>query len=77
MDIKVAAKNTNKLIAEITMPLSPESMSRNHITWMLDEIENGNITGEKAHRWLGWAQAAAVSKGGATLEEMKQINFEA
>ena len=74
MNIKTVAKNTNKLVAEISMPLSPESVSKKHVMWMLGEIENGNVVGEKAHRWLGWAQAAAVSRGDATLEEMKMIN---
>jgi len=77
MNIKIAAKNTKELVADISMPIFPEQFSRKHVNYMLDEIVSGNVNGEKAHRWLGWAQAAACSKGGATFEEMKEINFKA
>jgi hypothetical protein len=44
---------------------------------MLCKVVDGDITGEKAHRWLGWAQCAVVNSGAATLEDMKKINHAA
>jgi hypothetical protein len=41
---------------------------------LLTEIENGAVSGEKAHRWLGWAQAVICCRGGASLDELKRIN---
>jgi len=34
----------------------------------------GEITGEKAHRWLGWVQGCVCVGKGGTLEDMKGIN---
>ena len=52
-------------------------LSFTHIMNMLVEIRIGQISGEKAHRWLGWAQCAIVSAGIATLDDMKNINHKA
>jgi hypothetical protein len=41
---------------------------------MLHRIESGEIEGNKAHRWLGWAQAIVCAGGGATIERLKAIN---
>jgi UDP-N-acetylglucosamine:LPS N-acetylglucosamine transferase len=45
-----------------------------HVENMLHRIYHGEITGTKAHRWLGWAQAIICVGGGATLDELKAIN---
>ena len=42
-----------------------------------DKIESGEVTGEKAHRWLGYLQGVLVATGGTSLEEMKMVNLRA
>jgi hypothetical protein len=50
------------------------SLQFGHLQNMLETIEAEGIEGEKLGRWLGWAQAAVVAAGLATLDEMKDIN---
>ncbi len=45
-----------------------------HISEMLDKLISQEVSGEQAHRWIGWIQAIIVCRGGATLEEMKLVN---
>lgn len=50
-----------------------------HLASMYQRILEADYTTEpfsetKIGRWLGWAQAAVVSNGCGSLEEMKQIN---
>ncbi len=45
-----------------------------HALWMLGGIAEGYVRGEKAHRWLGYAQALLVILDVTTLEIMKQRN---
>ncbi|MEE9395289.1 MAG: hypothetical protein V3W41_22585 [Planctomycetota bacterium] len=52
-------------------------MGIEHAGWMLTEIGLGNITGEKAHRWLGYAQAIVVNFGYLSLYDCKNINHAA
>ena len=53
------------------------NLSVGHVLGMLDQIVSGSIYGEKAHRWLGWAQACMCHGKVATLDELKQINKDA
>lgn len=84
MDVKEAARRTRE--EHINIQAAPEqswpyndysSTGLRHVEWMLDRIEAGDVSGEKAHRWLGWAQCAIVSAEAGTLEEMKAINHAA
>jgi len=50
-------------------------LGREHILDMLEQMESGKVFGEKAHRWLGWAQAAIVGAGIGDLDLMKKINL--
>lgn len=80
MDIKMAAQDTRILMNRnwVTRPSpTPPSITHSHIEMMLNSITEGKVTGEKAHRWLGWAQCAAVVANAGTLEEMKAINHAA
>lgn len=52
---------------------APE-LGQQHVISMLERIARREITGHKAHRWLGWAQAAIVASGNASLDDMKEIN---
>lgn len=46
-----------------------------HCGWMLNEIVVGNVTGEKAHRWLGYAQGVLCANGVADLDSCKYANL--
>lgn len=76
MDITVAATQTKRKVSDFRSPnwSVDGPLSQHHIHYMLWMIETERISGEKAHRWLGWAQAAVVSAGAGTLDEMKEIN---
>lgn len=45
-----------------------------HAFWMLNEIIQGKVEGEKGHRWLGYAQGILVHEDELTLEEAKLLN---
>ncbi len=78
MDIQIAAQKTVELLPEaIKAERNEHGDTAHHAKWMLVEISEGRVTGEKAHRWLGWAQAAVCFCCHGTLEEMKTINHEA
>lgn len=72
-----AARLSRELIKIPAPERSPKGMGDRHIAFMLDEIRKGRITGEKAHRWLGYAQALMVVGNWATLDQLKEINYNA
>lgn len=78
--VKDAARSTNARVWGCTNDAIPDEtvldspISLHHVTEMLGKIVRGEITGTKAHRWLGWAQAIICVGGGATLDELKAIN---
>lgn len=76
MDIREAARRTREHVQGRTEDGWPKGgmCGRAHVTWMLERIEAGEIAGEKAHRWLGWAQCSVVAAGAGALDEMKEIN---
>jgi len=45
-----------------------------HAVWMLEEIKSGKVTGEKGHRWLGYAQGMLVAFRAIDHDEAKEIN---
>lgn len=56
------------------MPLEEgSSLGLSHLLDMQSRI-TPEFSEAKLGRWLGWAQAAVVSHGLMTLEDMKQIN---
>jgi hypothetical protein len=55
--------------------VSHHADSFEHIEWMLKGIEDGYIKGEKAHRWLGWAQAVIhIHQDKMPLDTFKSFN---
>jgi len=55
--------------------VSDEADSFEHVEWMLKGIVDGYIKGEKAHRWIGWAQAVIhIHQEDVPLEHFKEIN---
>ena len=76
MKLKKAAQGTMNLMTEVEYGFA-DACDKEHIDWMLNQIILGTITGTKAHRWLGWAQAVVCFNEDVTLEELKKINYEA
>ncbi len=52
----------------------PGGETLEHATWMLTGISSGYVQHEKAHRWLGYAQAILVMAQVVKLDDMKAIN---
>jgi len=77
MDIKTAAENMWAPIHLSELPEDHEAYGKAHLRAMLAMMITGQIGGEKAHRWLGWIQGCVCVGGGATLEDMKEINKKA
>jgi len=75
MDVKIAAQETDKLIDSTNLPLSNAEYGKDHLHEMVNKITCGEISGEQAHRWLGYLQGAVVIGGSATLEQIKLINY--
>lgn len=74
MNVQIAARRTLPL--SHTIPSIDPHTGRAHVRHMLEQIIRGDITGTKAHRWLGWVQACVCFHGGATLDELKEINHD-
>ena len=74
MDVKTAANNMIPLIQTSSLPDVNPQYGKDHLLEMVEKMNNGEITGEKAHRWLGWIQGCVCVGGGASLQEMKEIN---
>lgn len=72
-----AAKETIELIINYKSKYSIDGNTVEHALWMLLGISAGYIQHEKAHRWLGYAQAIIIANGISSLCEMKRINREA
>jgi len=58
------------------VPNDKYELSVGHIISMLDRIVSGEISDEKAHRWLGWAQACICMGNVENLEGLQRINYE-
>lgn len=58
MDIKQAAKAMRTFLDKCKPHHveGGEATSYEHLAAMLTSIETGSVSGEKAHRWLGWVQ---------------------
>lgn len=79
MDVKQASKSMRPYLVKCknTPMEGGDATSVEHLAAMLTSIETGSVSGEKAHRWLGWAQGVICCRGGATLEELKNSNLSA
>lgn len=75
MDIKKAAHEMIQYVLNSALSEKHPECGKIHLLEMISKIENSEITGEKAYRWLGWIQGCVCVTGGATLEQMKNINF--
>lgn len=82
MDIKLAATAMRPFVERAAnqlgkMSFGGDATSISHLRDMIEKIESGEVADEKAHRWLGWIQGVTCCYGGATLDEMKLVNFAA
>ena len=77
MYIKKAAFSMRSLVAKSSLPDWHSEYGKDHMFYMIDSITKGYVIKEKAHRWLGYIQGCVVCYGGATLEDVKHINYKA
>jgi len=76
MNTRKAAAKT--LVFVTVLPeRSASGVGKAHAAWMLKGISEGYIGDEKAHRWLGYAQAILVQEKLASLADMKRANMRA
>ena len=76
MNPQIVANNILEIL-DVEPEKDPDGTEMSHAAWMLQGIAQGYIQHEKAHRWLGYAQAILVIQGPFTLEGMKTANREA
>ena len=74
MNVQKAAEFTISLCAEIDSNRDEDGNSAEHAVWMLEGVMAGYIQGEKAHRWLGFAQGILVYTNKASLHDVKLAN---
>jgi hypothetical protein len=91
MDVKKAAENTliiwhkkasipiqdapSPLIFDGEAKQSEHGVGLMHQRWLLEQVSEGIITGDKAHRWLGYAQGFLVRDGVLTMAECRFANL--
>lgn len=73
---QIVAKKYKKILfsyynnARIEKSENSEQITINHLLWMLNEIENDNLSSEtKSHRWLGFIQGILFLKGMISIQE--------
>lgn len=78
MNIRQAVEDTMQLAHERVNAAAHscvKELSYDHLCEMHEAIDlNRSMSDTKLCRWLGWMQAAIVSWGTATLDDMKNIN---
>jgi hypothetical protein len=80
MNVSAAASNTlliwqKNIEANLPKPEREDTgLTLGHQHWLLLEVMNENIEGEKAHRWLSWAQGVLTSRGQVSLTDCKYAN---
>ena len=75
MNIITAAKLTrDSMGSDDNYQTGNDDATYQHIKWMLTSIISGYVQGEKAHRWLGWAQAIVCASGEMGLDELKELD---
>ena len=74
MNIIQAADNTFRHINDIEPERSEHGRGIAHAGWMLMQILDNEVSGDKAQRWLGYAQGIIVENYYADLEQMRECN---
>lgn len=73
MKLKLAAEKCKEFISATENNVH-NGCTNEHLTFMIDSMVSGAVSGEKAHRWLGYLQGVLVATGAASLEQMKDVN---
>lgn len=78
-DASLAALNTMRAVGgRSKLPLpgvrDPKGRSLAHAAWMLDALAAREVEGNKAQRWLGYAQGLLVHGGQLSLDDAKEAN---
>lgn len=77
MNVKLAAQRTYRCALAMDPRLHRAALPKatlRHLRYMHGRIQRGEVTGTKAHRWLGWMQAVVYLHEGATHEHLQQVN---
>lgn len=74
MNVSKAALLTGLEIYTSKAEEGDSPVGKSHLFEMTSKIISGQVTGEKAHRWLGYIQGVLVASGSVTLEQVKKIN---
>lgn len=81
MDIVAAAKVTLKYVNNVLegpvddIDFKDPSLQIPHQINILEQIITGEVDGEKAHRWFGWAQCALTANGIGDMNVYRAINY--
>ena len=51
--------------------------TQEHLVNILNQVIDGNVSGSKAHRFIGWAQGVLCMEGYLTLDDARNINRKA
>lgn len=76
-DVRKAAQTTYDAVQSNYYDIlrsNEESLTKEHLLWMLNQIMSGEVEGEKAHRWLGWVWGVSCAAGVGDLEDFKDIS---
>lgn len=69
-------KRYDDLLSKKTKVVAPRSnpgYTYSHLRWMLKEIMDGRVTGDKSHRWLGFVQGVLVREGHLLVDEEREF----
>jgi hypothetical protein len=47
----------------------PPKTEHTHLTWMIGQLLSGAVTGDKAHRWLGFIQGVLAARGFLNVDD--------
>lgn len=75
MNIAKIATACRVFIQQSSAPEHNKEFGKDHLHDMIQALESGAVSGEKAHRWLGYLQGVLVATGGCTLDDMKTLNL--
>lgn len=75
MEPILAATKTIEFIHKSQLPNVHPEYGKDHLLDMVKAIQKGMVEGDKAHRWLGYIQGCVCVGNGATLEDLKSINY--
>lgn len=58
----------------IVLDTIQEGCGQDHLLRILTQIADGEVSGAKAHRFIGWAQGVLCMKGLLSLDSARDLN---